>query len=211
MTRTRAVGRGGGRRAPSRAALVPAAAVATLVALLIVVAAACGPATPSAPAGSPAGSSIAPASPGTEGSAGSGARPTPWLGNAVLGLEPLGIADGQIGAAMTDMSKGIAEENLSLMREAADGLAGLDVLLSNVALVRQYPPMASFADRYEAAITKVDTEATKLRDAIDAGDGPAITASTQGLLAGMADYTALQPELADWIRQMPEQKKMLVL
>ena len=38
---------------------------------------------------------------------------------------------------------------------------------------------------------------------------PAIATSTQALLNGLAMYTALQRELADWIQQMPEQKRML--
>jgi hypothetical protein len=69
--------------------------------------------------------------------------------------------------------------------------------------------MRSFADRYEAAIKKIGDAATRLRDAIDGGDAPTITSATQDLLAGVADYTALKPELADWLEQMPEQKRML--
>jgi hypothetical protein len=124
-------------------------------------------------------------------------------------MEALGLADGQIGAAMTDLSRAVTDENLSLMREAAAGLAGVDVLLPNIEKIRLEPGMVSFADRYEAAITKIDDAATRLRDAIDAGDAPTISTATKDLLAGMADYTALQSELAAWLEQMPEQKRML--
>jgi hypothetical protein len=213
MTRARTTGRRGGRSVQTEAAFVRACAALVLASLVALIAA-CGPSTSTASPSGPgtSASAASPASPASPGPAGSGAAlPTPWPANSVLGIEALGAADGQIGAAVTDISRAIADENLSLLREAAAGLAGLDALLPNMARIRQNPAMLSFADRYEAAITKIDAEATKLRDAIDAGDGPAITAATQGLLAGMADYTALQPELADWVRQMPEQKRLLVL
>ncbi len=64
----------------------------------------------------PTGSPGAPASPGSSPVA--GARPTPWPGNAVLGMEALGLADEQIGLAITDLNRGVTDENLSLMREA---------------------------------------------------------------------------------------------
>jgi hypothetical protein len=137
------------------------------------------------------------------------ALPTAWPGNSVLGIEALGVADGQISAATADLSRGIANEDLALMRKAADGLAGTDVLLPNMAKIRLNPAMTSFADRYEAAITAISASGKKLRDAIDAGDAAAIPAATQDLLDGLKLYTAVTPELAAWVEQMPEQKRML--
>ena len=97
------------------------------------------------------------------------------------------------------------------MREAADGLSHLgDDLLPNMEKLRLNPAMVPFADKYEAAITSIDDTATRLRDAIDAGDAAAIGTATEDLFAGLAAYTALKPELADWIRQLPEQKRMLL-
>ena len=213
MTSARTTGRGSGQAVLTPAS--PRSARATRVSrpgrarvgglvvlalLAVALAVACGPATPTSPAAS---------SPAASGGAG-GARPTPWPGNAVLGMEALGLADNQIGAAMTDLGKGVSDENLTLMRQAADGLSGVDdALLPNMDKIRLEPGMRSFADRYEAAIKKIGDSATRLRDAIDAGDGATITTATQDLLAGVADYTALKPELADWLEQMPEQKRML--
>jgi hypothetical protein len=169
------------------------------------VAVACNPAVPS---GSPSGGTVPSPSPG--GPAGSGAAlPTPWPGNAVLGIEALGIADGQINAATGDLTRGIANEDLALMRKAADGLAGVDVLLPNMAKIRLNPAFGPFADRYEAAITAISAAGKDLRSAIDAGDSAAIGTSTQALLDGLEAYANVQPELAGYIQQMPEQKRML--
>ena len=203
MIVARTTGRGSGRGvqtpAASRSARARLAAVSLLVFVTVLLAVACGPATPTRSPGSTPAASVPTG----------GARATPWPGNAVLGMEALGLADGQIGAAMTDLSKGISDENLSLMREAADGLSSVDdALLPNMEKIRLEPAMGSFADRYEAAIKKIADAATRLRDAIDAGDAPTVATATQDVLAGMADYTALQPELAAWLVQMPEQKRM---
>jgi hypothetical protein len=203
MTSAAAGGRDRGRVARTHASLAPAFAVIACVLLVLFAAVACGPSVPTGTAGA---SSPVPASPG--GSGAGVARPTPWPGNSILGMEALGVADGQIGAAVTDLNLGIADEDLGLMREAADGLAKLDVLLPNMEKIRLNAAMVPFADKYEAAITSIDDAATRLRDAIDAGDAPAIGTATEDLFAGLAAYTALKPELADWIRQMPEQKRM---
>jgi hypothetical protein len=198
----RTADRRGGRGVQTTASRHSAIARLACVALFFVIVVACGP---SGPTTAP-GSSSPPPSPSGSGAA----LPTPWPGNAVLGIEALGIADGQIGAATTDLSRAIADEDLSLMREAADGLAGLDVLLPNMDKIRLNPAMVPFADKYEAAILAMDDAATRLRDAIDAGDAPAIATATQDLLRGLAMYTELQRELAAWIQQMPEQKRMLL-
>jgi len=210
MIPAEATGRARGRGVRSHATLGPASAVLACLVLLSAVIAACGPSGPTGTAGVSSPSPVAPGSPGASGATG-GARPTPWPGNSVLGIEALGVADGQIGAAVTDLNLGIAEEDLVRMREAADGLSHLgDDLLPNMEKLRLNPAMAPFADKYEAAITSIDDAATRLRDAIDAGDAAAIGTATEDVFAGLAAYTALKPELADWIRQMPEQKRMLL-
>jgi hypothetical protein len=197
QTQAKLVAAGGWRVRRTRAE----AGVLLAVALAAALVAACGSAPPT---GSPGASPAATAS----GEA-AGPRTTPWPGNAVLGMEALGVSDGQIGAAMYDLSKGVAEEDLALMRRAAAGLSGLDeAVLPNMAKIRLEPGMVSFADRYEAAIKKVDDAATQLRDAIDAGDAAAISTATEAVVAGMADYTALKPELSAWLVQIPEHKKM---
>jgi hypothetical protein len=180
---------------------VTAAVCLALLVAAVAGAVACGPAVPTASISGP---------PTPVGSGGSGvALPTAWPGNTVLGIEALGVADGQIGAATTDLSRGIADEDLALIRKAADGLAGVDVLLPNMVKIRLNPAMASFADRYEGAITAISGSAKRLRSAIDAGDAAAITTSTQDLLSGLKLYADVQPELAAWVEQMPEQKRML--
>jgi hypothetical protein len=95
------------------------------------------------------------------------------------------------------------------MRKAADGLAGTDVLLPNVPKLRQTPAMRPFADKYETAIKAISAGGKALRDAIDKGDSKAIATSTEDLLNGLKLYTALQGDLAAWVEQMPEQKRML--
>ena len=210
MTPAGATGRVRGRGARSHATLGPAFAVLAGLLFAGLLIAACGLSGPTGSAGASSPSPVVLESPDASGSTG-GARPTPWPGNSVLGIEALGIADGQIGAAVTDLNRGVAEEDLVLMRKAADGLSGLgDALLPNMEKIRLNTAMVSFADKYEAAITSIDDAATRLRDAIDAGDATAIGTATEDLFAGLAAYTALKPELADWIRQMPEQKRMLL-
>jgi len=203
----RTAGRHGGSRVPTPAAHGPATRAAACLAIVLVVGAfvaACSPSTVVVPTLAPASLG---GSPGPSGDAGA-PRSTPWPGDAVLGIEALGIADGQIGTATSDLSKGINTEDLALMRKAADGLAGVDVLLPNMAKIRLEPAMRPFADKYEAAIKAISAGGKSLRDAIDKGDAAAIATSTQSLLNGLAMYTALQGELADWIEQMPEQKRM---
>ena len=210
MTRAGAAGRASRRDARTHAILGPAIALLGCLVMLAVIAASCGPTTPTIPTLAPVspGASSPAASPG--GSSAAGARPTPWPANSVLGMEALGIADGEIGAAVTDLNLGVANEDLALMRRAADGLANIDDLLPNMEKIRINQAMVPFAESYETAITSIDDAATRLRDAIDAGDAPAIGTATEDLFAGLAKYTALQPELANWIRQIPDQKRLLV-
>jgi hypothetical protein len=199
MTRFHASGRVGGRNPASMAALI---ASILLTALL---AAACGDNRATAsPSASP--SSVASGSP--DGS--SGPNPTPWPGNAVLGIEALGAADGQILAAVNDLNRGIQEEDLALIRRAADGLAGLDVLLPNLDRIDIYPPMVPFADQYGAAIRGIIAAAKEARSAIDAQDAGAITTSTEALVESIRAYTDVQPQLASWVEQSIRQRRLLL-
>jgi hypothetical protein len=176
------------------------AATALLVLGVVI---ACGnptPPSPSAPASAaPSGSAEAVATP----------RPTPWPGNAVLGIEAMGVADGQILEAINDFNKGVATEDLALMREAANGLAGIDVLLPNVDKISIFEPMKPFAQAYGAAITAIAAAARAERTAIDARDGAAITSSSQALVSALTLYTGVQSELASWVEQATEQRRML--
>jgi hypothetical protein len=201
MTRIRVSGRGGGRADPAPAALT---ALIVLVALL----AGCGASGVPTTASSPAQSSAAPSSP--DGSAETGPKPTAWPGNAVLGIEALGAADGPILAAINDFNRGIATEDLALMRRAADGLAGLDVLLPNLEKIGLYEPMRPFADSYGAAIRGMVAAAKAVRSAIDAGDAGAITTSSQALIDSLRAYTDVQPELATWVGESIKQRRLLL-
>jgi hypothetical protein len=195
-----------GRRRGVRLPLLPALATALLAAFAVV---ACG--TTPGPTASPTGSAASGGPAGSPGGSGAiGPRGTPWPGNAVLGIEALGAADGQILAAINDFNTAVATEDLALMRRAADGLAGLDVLLPNLDKITIYEPMRSFADRYGAAIRAIATAATALRTAIDGADAAGITRSGQDLVAGFQLYTGVQPELASWVEQSIEQRRLLV-
>ena len=187
--------------------LLSAAALTTL--LLIVVA--CGTTAPSGSAsGAPSPTTGSGPSTGPGGSGSPGPKPTAWPGNAVLGIEALGAADNQIGAAINDLNQGIANQDLALMRRAADGLAGVDVLLPNMDKISIFEPMRPFADKYGAAIRAISASAKALRTAIDAGDGPGITASSRDLLAALEQYAEVQPELASWVEQSIEQRRLLL-
>jgi hypothetical protein len=197
-----------GRRRGARLPLLPALATAWLVAFVVV---ACGTTGPTAsPTGSVASAVPSGSDPSPGGSGAVGPRGTPWPGNAVLGIEALGAADGQILAAINDFNTAIATEDLPLMRRAADGLAGLDVLLPNLDKITIYEPMRPFADQYGAAIRAISAAATTLRTAIDAGDAAGITRSGQDLVAGFQLYTGVQPQLASWVEQSIEQRRLLV-
>jgi hypothetical protein len=202
MTRTR-VGRA--RRGPG----ILSAAVLFIT---VVVAIGCGQPTPSAapsggspvesgPDGSPGGS------PGT--AAGESPQPTAWPGNAVLGINALGVADGQIRQAIDDFNKGIATQDLALMRRAADGLAGVDVLTKNLDMINIFEPMKPFAEQYGAAVKAISSAAARVRDAIDARDAAAITTSSEELIRSLSLYTDVQPELSAWVVQSETQQRLL--
>jgi hypothetical protein len=196
MTPVRPNGRMGGGALPL---------VATILAVVFAVA--CGTTTASP---SPSGSGDVPhSSSAPAGSGGPAPSGTPWPGNAVLGIEAMGAADGQITAAINDFNQGVAKQDLSLMRKAADGLARVDVLLPNLDKIEIFEPMRPFGDRYGTAIRAISTAAKALRTAIDSGDGPGITRSSQDLLAGLEQYASVQPELASWVEQSIAQKRLL--
>ena len=201
MTGRRVAGRGRGRT------ILPAAAL-TFAAIAFAVA--CGSVTPSSPAAS--GPAATSASPDSSGTASGSARPrgTAWPGNAVLGIEALGAADGQITAAIADFGRGIATEDLALIRRAADGLTGLDVLLPNMDKITIFEPMRPFATQYETAIRAISGAARSLRSAIDAGDAAAITSTTQDLVDALRLYTDVQPELARWVQESIQQRRLLL-
>jgi hypothetical protein len=173
---------------------------------LAVLVAACGgtPATASPAAGTP--SAPAPAS----ASADATPRPTAWPGNALLGIEALGVSDGEIRKGMQDLGRGVAEEDLALMRRAADGLAGVDVLVSNADRIAVFPPMLGLADGLRDVLPRIADASVRLRTAIDEGEGSAISESAVELTEALSDYARLQPELAMWVEQSIDQQRMLV-
>lgn len=200
MTLSRGAGRAGERR------FFSAAVPIVLIVLAALIGAGCadGRSTTVSPSISPsAGASGSPDASG-------GPKATPWPGNAVLGIEALGAADGPIVAALSDLGRGIQTEDLVLIRRAADGLAGLDVLLPNIDKINIYPPLVPFSERYDAAIRGIVTAAKATRDAIDARDADAITATTGELITSLRAYADVQPELAKWVEESTVQRRLLV-
>jgi hypothetical protein len=84
------------------------------------------------------------------------------------------------------------------------------VLLPNMEKIRPYAPMAPFADQYETAITTIDAAAQDVVDAIEAQDAAAITATTQALVDALGLYTAVQPQLATYVNDSIEQRRLLL-
>jgi hypothetical protein len=172
--------------------------------------AACGGAAPPSGSASPSGAGSSASAPAAVGSAAATPRPTAWPGNAVLGIEALGVSDGEIRKGIIDLSRGIAEEDLALMRRAADGLAGVEVLLPNADRIAVFPPMLGLAEGLRDVLPRIAGAATRLREAIDDRDGEAISESTIELTDALGDYARLQPELALWVEQSIDQQRMLV-
>jgi hypothetical protein len=137
-------------------------------------------------------------------------RATPWTGNAVLGIEAMGLADREIRTGMDDFNAGVQASDPARMLGAAKGLAGVDVLLANVERIEPFGPMREFAAAYREAITLMSSAAKELRTALEAGDGAAVTAASRKLIDSFTKYVALQGPLADYVVQIPEQKRILV-
>jgi hypothetical protein len=154
--------------------------------------------------------SPSPASPTPASSDSPAPRATPWTGNAVLGIEAMGLADGEIRKGMDDFNAAIQANDPAHMLQAAKGLAGVDVLLANVDRIEPFEPMREFAAAYREAISLMSSAAKELRTALEAGDGPAVTAASQKLIAGFTKYALLQGQLADYVVQVPDQKRILV-
>jgi hypothetical protein len=172
--------------------------------VLIGVAAACGSTAP--PTGTPAPSPSASASD----DGGPAPRSTPWIGNAVIGIEAMGVADGEIRKGINDFNAGVQGNDPALMLRAAKGLAEVDVLLENVDRIEVYEPMRPFAGQYRDAITDMAAAARALEAALEAGDAAGTTAASRDLIASFTAYAGVQSELAAWVVQVPEQKRILV-
>lgn len=173
---------------------------------IAVSAAACGPASTSAPpSASPAVSGSPSGSPTVV-----GPGPSRWPGSAWRAMLALGAADNEIGKATADLQRAIDEEDIGLMREAAAGLAGLDVLLGRVEDIESFDYTAPFAARYRAALEKLIATSTELRDAIDAVDAARIQAANVELAAALRDYVALRSELSTLVQQAFEQQRLLL-
>ena len=96
------------------------------------------------------------------------------------------------------------------MRGAADGLAGLDVLLPNMAKIEIFEPMRPFAGKYAAAINRIVAAAKAVRDAIDAGDAAAITTTSQALIESFGAYTGRPAGTRHVGRQSIKQRRLLL-
>lgn len=172
-----------------------AAAVAGLLALAVL--AACGGTAVPSP-------SVASSSP----SLAATPRPTAWPGNAVIGIEALGVADGEIRKGINDFSRGVATEDLALMRHAADGLAGVDVLLRNADRIEIFPPMRPLAAQVREAVPAIADASRDLRAAIDAGDAEAIGTASAQLTEALTAWAELQPTLATFVNESIEQRRI---
>jgi hypothetical protein len=128
----------------------------------------------------------------------------------VLGIEAMGLADAEIRKGINDFNAGVQAGDPALMLEAAKGLSGVDVLLANADRIEPFEPMRQFAAAYREAITLMSSAAKELRAALEAGDGPATTAASRKLVESFTMYAEIQGQLANWVVQVPEQKRMLV-
>jgi hypothetical protein len=120
------------------------------------------------------------------------------------------VSDGEIRKGIADLSRGIEQEDLTLIRRAAAGLAGVEVLLPNADRIGVFPPMQALAGNLREVLPRIADAATTLREAIDDRDGEAISASTIELTEALGDYARLQPEIAGWVEQSIDQQRLLV-
>lgn len=128
----------------------------------------------------------------------------------MLGIEAMGLADAEIRKGINDFNAGVQGGDPGLMLEAAKGLSGVDVLLENVDRIESFEPMGAFAASYREAITLMASAAKELQAALEAGDGPGTTAASRKLVESFTKYAEIQGQLADFVVQVPEQKRLLV-
>ncbi len=195
-----------GMAAPGRKA--PLAGILVLVMLLV---GACGAAT-----GSPSSDAMLPsgdASPSQAASSGDAEAPQPtsWPGGVVEAIVILGKADLEIKAAGGDLGAAAAAEDLEAMWGAADGLATLiERLQRQVDRIRDYPVTAAAAAAYDAAFPNMLAGATKIRDAIRAGDAAGLTAGSQQLAQGTAAYEDARREIGPLVEPALLMQRVLV-
>jgi hypothetical protein len=185
----------------ARRTLAAAAAFLAMGALLL----ACGGTGPSSQV-----SSASPTGASASGSGVPGPGPSRWPGSAVRATLAVGVADNEVGEATADLQRSLEEEDLALMRRAAAGLAGLDVIEDRLSQMEQFEVTRPLALRYREALTPLVAAATELRDAIDAGDGPRIQQANLDLAAALADYVALRPEISELVSQALFQQRQLL-
>ena len=173
---------------------VPAAGLLAIAVVLV----ACGGAGPPGGTGSPSASSQA--APG----------PTRWPGQVARAVIAFGSADNEIGKASSDLQRSIIEEDLALMRRAADGLAGLTVLLERVDQIEAFELTRPLAARYREVLPALIEASTELRDAIDAADAAGIEQANLKLARALARYVTLRPDLSTLVAQALEQQRLLL-
>jgi hypothetical protein len=181
--------------------LRPGAAAAGLLAIAVVLAA-CGGGRPESQTPGATGS------PGASGVA--GPSPTNWPGQVALAIIALGAADNEIGKASADLQRSIADEDISLMREAADGLTGLTVLYERVDQIDDFELTRPLAARYREVLPKLIDSSTKLRDAIDARDANGIEQANIELARALGEYVAIRPELSTLVAEALEHQRRLL-
>ena len=147
-------------------------------------------------------------SPGVSG--GPAPSPTNWPGQVALAIIALGSADNEIGKASADLQRSIAEEDLGLMREAADGLTGLTILYERVDQIDDFELTKPIAAEYREVLPALIDASTKLRDAIDARDAAGIEEANVELARALARYVAIRPELSTLVAEALEHQRRLL-
>jgi hypothetical protein len=189
--------------APRRDA--PMAALLPIAALLV---AACAAVTVTqTPATSPADGR----SPDATGDVRPAPTPTWWPGGIVINVIELGKADGEILKAGADLGTAAANQDLPMMRGAADGLATLlERMAPLVDRIRDYPATAAAAQAYDASLPIMLEGARQLRDAIDARDPAGITAASQKLGEGLQAYQQAREAIGPLVDRAILMQRLLV-
>ena len=202
MIRARVAGPG-----PRTAALHRAAPILALLALVVALGA-CGTANQPTSSGT---SSISTQPPRATAGGSGGPEPTPprWPGTTVLAVIALGAADGEIQKAGVDLQKAADDEDLDAMRGAADGLAKMiDGLMPNIDRLTSYPLTKPVGDLYARAFPEIAAGAKQLRDAITSRDAAGITAGSQQMAKGLADYGPIRMQIAGLVEQAIVQQRL---